>query len=123
MNVKKIGNEFEVKFANELRKKGYWCHIFEYNSNGQPCDIVAIKDDTSYLIDIKHCNEERFDFSKIQPNQFTCFEYARLCGVNNTGFAIWFECKKKWLWLPYTLVKEMKEMGEKSIRNEVLKCI
>ncbi len=112
---KKIGNQYESIFINVLRNKGFWCHLFSYNKNGQPCDIVAIKNDIPYLIDVKHCEEEVFNFSKIQPNQITCFEYASLCGVTKTGFAIWFTCRNKWLFLPYEEVKRLKENGEKSV--------
>ena len=117
---KVIGNQYESIFVNVLRNKGFWCHLFAYNKNGQPCDIVAIKNNTPYLIDVKHCEEEVFNFNKIQPNQYTCFEYASLCGATNTGFAIWFTCRNKWLWLPYSLVKQLKASGEKSVNNELL---
>ena len=117
---KKLGNQYENILLKELKKKGCWCHLFSYNKNGQPCDIVAIKYDTSFLIDVKHCDEIRFSFDKIQPNQITCFEYAKVCGCKNTGFAIWFSCKSKWYWLPYTMVVKFKDLGYKSVGYEAL---
>lgn len=117
---KKIGNEYEIKFAEVLQKKGFWCHIFEYNKNGQPCDIVAIKNNVGYLYDVKHCDKDRFSFDKIQPNQVTCFEYAKQCGNSNTGFAIWFEKQQQWHYLPYEKYKQLKAEGKKSVRYQDL---
>lgn len=112
---KKIGNEYEEKFTAFLQKNGYWCHIFAYNSNGQPCDIIAVRNNKAYFIDVKHCEENRFSFDKIQPNQITCFEYNLQCGNGNTGFAIWFERQRKWYLLPYSQYKKCVKDGLKSV--------
>lgn len=102
---KKIGNKTEVKLCELLQQNGYWCHLLEYNKNGQPCDIVALRGNKSFLIDVKHCDTDRFSFNRIEPNQRTCFEYARKeCGVHSVGFAIYFENVNKFYWLPYSLV-------------------
>ena len=116
MSVNKtIGNEYEKKFTEYLQRNGYWCHIFSYNTNGQPCDVVAVRNNIAYLIDVKHCEENRFSFDKIQPNQITCFEYNLQCGNRNTGFAIWFEMQRKWYFLTYRVYKEYVSKGQKSI--------
>lgn len=44
-NNKKIGNKYELEFLKILKMNGYWCHLFAYNKNGQPCDIIGVKDD------------------------------------------------------------------------------
>lgn len=113
---KKIGNEYERKLLKKLQEKGYWCHLFATNTNGQPCDVIALKNDAGILIDVKHCSGDRFDFKNIQPNQFGCFEYAKSCGNHCCGFAIWFEEQQNWFWLPYRLVKELQKDNIKSIR-------
>lgn len=100
-NNKKLGNKYELEFLKILKMNGYWCHLFAYNKNGQPCDIIGVKDDLALLIDVKHCVDDRFDFSHIQPNQMSCFEYAEFCGNKNVGFAIYFEKQQGWYWLPY----------------------
>lgn len=113
-NNKKIGNNTESLVLNSLKQNGYWCHLFAYNVYGQPCDIIALKNDTSFLIDAKHCSTDRFNFGNIEPNQLTCFAYARQCGVKNLGFAVFFEKRKELKWLPYDLVvkdKEQKSVG------------
>lgn len=106
---KKIGNDYENMFLKKLQSNGWWCHLFAYNKNGQPCDVIAVKDNIAWFIDVKHCEEKRFNFSNIQPNQLTCFEYANKCGNEHTGFAIYSTIYDKWLWLPYWLVKGTKE--------------
>ena len=112
---KSIGNKCEQALGKLLQSKGYWCHILEYNKNGQPCDIVAIKGDVSMLIDVKHCDKDRFNFSRIEANQKACFEYASsVCGVKNVGFAVYFESDGKFYWLPF-------ERTKNAVRNCALK--
>lgn len=101
---KKIGNDCEKKLALLLKQKGYWCHVFEYNKNGQPCDIVAFNGNKSFLIDVKHCCSTRFPLSRIEANQRTSFEYALRCGIRNVGFAVWFDVCESFKWLPYEKV-------------------
>lgn len=123
MKQKKIGNDTESKCLQMLQDNGYWCHLFAYNKNGQPCDIVAIKNNTALLIDVKHCSEERFEFKNIQPNQLSCFEYAQSCGNNYVGFMIYFEKEKTWKWLPYSAVKAFLKNGIKSVKiYETIDC-
>ena len=112
---KKIGNKCEQELGRILQFKGYWCHILEYNKNGQPCDVVAINGDKAFLIDVKHCEKDYFVFSRIEANQKSCFEYAKsVCGVKNVGFAIYFESDNKFYWLPF-------EKTKNQVRNRVLK--
>lgn len=118
---KKLGNEFESKLLKILQDKGYWCHLFAYSKNGQPCDVVAIKDDIPILLDVKHCASDRFSFSHIQPNQITCFKYAKSCGITYTGFAIYFELQNSWRWLSYQLLEEMLLKGLKSVKYDELR--
>ena len=97
----KIGNYTEEKMINILSQKGYWCHRFAHNKNGQPCDIIALKNDTSVLIDVKHCDSQKFEFRNIRENQETCFELAKQMNNKNTGFAIYFEFKASFRRLSY----------------------
>ena len=99
---KTIGNAFEGKLLDFLRLKGYWCHLFSYNKNGQPCDVIAIRNDKSMLLDVKHCDGDLFYTSRIEPNQHTCFKYASSFGNKNLGFAIWFESDQRFRYLPYS---------------------
>ena len=114
---KKIGNDTESKCLQMLQDNGYWCHLFAYNKNGQPCDIIALKDNKPALIDVKHCSEERFEFKNIQPNQRSCFDYAMSCGNTKCGFLVFFEKYNVWRWLPYTIVKQYESRGIKSVKS------
>ena len=109
-----IGNDTEKLLLELLKSKGYWCHLFAYNKNGQPCDIVAIRDNVAILIDVKHCDSARFNFSRIEPNQRNCFKYADFCGNDNLGFAIYFQKTKHWKWLSNDKVRRLEQLGFKS---------
>ena len=117
MNVKNIGNDTEKMLLELLQDKGYWCHLFAYNKNGQPCDIIAIKDNEAWLIDAKHCEGKRFNFNRIEPNQRNCFKYAKSCGNNKTGFAIYFEETNKWRWLSYNDLEAYMRFNMKSVNE------
>lgn len=116
INKKKIGNDTEKKALELLSDLGYRCHLFSYNSNGQPCDVVAMKNDRAFLIDVKHCSENRFEFKNIQPNQRTCFEYAEQCGNTKCGFMIFFERYNVWRWLSYERLCKFDSYDFKSVR-------
>lgn len=120
-NQKKIGNNYEKKLCELLYTKGYWCHLFEYSKNGQPCDVIAIKGDVSMLIDVKHCCKDLFTFDRIEPNQRTCFNYAmNICKIKRLGFVIYFKSEEKFKWLNFKVLKTLEEKGKKSIRKEDL---
>lgn len=119
-NVKKLGNEYEQLFLKKLQSKGFWCHLFAYKPEGQPCDVVAIKNGVGCLFDVKHCNKDRFSFDDVRPNQETCFEYSTQCGNKILGFAIWFEKQQQWHYLPYEKYKQLKAEGKKSVRYQDL---
>ena len=102
MSNKKIGNEYETKFVEMMSGMGFWCHIFAYNTNGQPCDVIAVKDNKAFFFDVKHCDGDRFYTSRIEANQQSCFRYNKEIGNNtNCGFAIYFEKIGIWKYLPY----------------------
>lgn len=109
MNKKQIGNNFEKMALRILQEHGYWCHLFSYDANGQPCDIIAFDDADVFLIDVKHCKGDRFSTSRIEPNQYMCFKYANeLSKKAHVGFAIYFDKILKFKWLPWN-----KDVAEK----------
>lgn len=114
---KTIGDNYEKKFIEYISKKGYWCHLFAYKAEGQPCDVVALKNNIPYLIDVKHCDKDRFDFNHIQVNQKNCFKLAYMKGNENCGFAIYFEKQHMWKWLPYFVVELYEREGNHSISH------
>lgn len=114
-NNKIIGNKTEQMLLDRLSKNGAWCHLFSYNANGQPCDVVTFKDGDGWLIDVKHCAGDRFYFKDIQPNQLSCFNYFVSCGNENCGFAIYFEKTDEFRWVSYVDVRRMIDLGYKSV--------
>ena len=110
-NVKKIGNKCESLLLDILKKKNYWCHLFASKDSGQPCDVIALKGDKHYLIDVKHCDTNVFYFSRIESNQHNCFRYAIECDIyyKDLGFAIYCELTQKFYWLTYDLVLCLKD--------------
>ena len=113
---KSLGNEYESKLIDLLAKNGWWCHLFAYKPEGQPCDIIALKDNKYLLIDVKHCSANRFPFSDIQTNQKNCFKLATQKGNTNNGFAIYFEKVNEWRWLDYEDLVKMEKDGWKSVQ-------
>lgn len=78
----KKGSETERKVCELLAKKGYWAHRFQRSEGGQqPCDIVALKSNKSYLIDGKHCEKPYLATYRIEPNQRNCFQMASEKGI------------------------------------------
>lgn len=101
MNNKKIGNATEKKLCELLQQKGFWVHLMAYNSNGQPCDVIALKNNWPLLLDVKHCSGKRFEVKNIQPNQIEVFKYLKQSNNIGTtcGFAIYSEVHQDWFWL------------------------
>lgn len=113
-NIKKIGNEYEKKLLDFLKEKNYWVHLFSYNKDGQPCDVICIKNNIAFLIDVKHCENDVFYFSRVESNQYNCFLYASQCGndYDNLGFAIYCEKTQDFRWLSFKMLLCFKSVGK-----------
>ena len=112
---KNIGNLYEFKLMDLLAKNGWWCHLLAYRPEGQPCDVIALKNNKCLLVDVKHCAEKKFYFRNIQPNQRNCFKMAYDKGNTNCGFAIYFEKEQCWRWLEYKDVVNLESWGHKGV--------
>lgn len=115
---KKIGNNCEKELIYLLSNNGWWCHLFAYKAEGQPCDVIALKNNIPLLIDVKHCSKKRFEFSNIQVNQRNCFSLAYKKGNSKCGFAIFFELENKWKWLSFFRVLEFERKNIKGVCSE-----
>ena len=91
MSNKKVGNKLEVKVANILKQKGYWVHNFNSGITGQPVDLIAVRNDTAVLIEVKSNKSKRFRLSRIEDNQQTVIEYYTYLGNHHIYFAIEIE--------------------------------
>lgn len=114
-NNKKIGNTKEKIVANELSRLGYWVHIFAQNKQGQPFDIIAMKNNQVLMGDVKSCLKGRFDFSRIEPNQFTSMELALQKGNTNIYFFLVDENNN----IKVIKYKTIKEFSARSITHSV----
>lgn len=66
-----VGMAFEEELAKILSEHGYWVHRFAHNKNGQPADLIAANKYETLLIDCKHCENNKFPLSHVEPNQKT----------------------------------------------------
>lgn len=87
MSNKKTGNGFEQELCKILSNCGYWAHNFANRSNGQPMDIIAIKNDAPIIIDCKVCDKGFFETSRIEENQELAIRKWFQCGNTCAMFA------------------------------------
>jgi Holliday junction resolvase len=90
MSNKKLGNHFESELCEILSYHGFWVHNLAQNSAEQPADVIAVKNDKSYLIDCKVCSNGKFAFSRIEDNQELAMELWKDCGNGLGWFALKF---------------------------------
>lgn len=112
-NNNKLGRNIEKQGIKYLTSLKFWVHYITPSINGQPCDLIAYKDNTMYLIDIKDSESDYFIASRIEPNQEMSFEFASLFGINKTLFLIYFKKIEKWYVLTYQSHKEKKKKSYK----------
>lgn len=127
----KYGKATEKFVCKTLRKFGYWVYNIPKKTSGQPCDIVAIKKNITYLvwlIDAKHIRNEEvsFTFNRIEPNQIAAMRYARdfsnidACSL---GFAIFFDRDKQLRWLPFEIYEKLVKDEVKSVNMNDLRLL
>ena len=116
MNNKQAGNEFEREFCEMLSKDGFWAHFMGGSKNGQPADIIAVRNERSYLIDAKDCKNDRFVLSRIEANQDTAMRYWELCGNNQGLFAL--KTSKGVYMLNYGIVQVLEMADTKSLNMQ-----
>ena len=120
MNNKQAGNEFEREFCEILAIDGFWSHFMGGNRNGQPADIIAVRNKKAYLIDAKDCKNDRFVLSRIEDNQHMAMRKWELCGNNQGLFAL--NTSKGVYMLTYGIVQvlemaDIKSLNMKSIEQ------
>jgi Holliday junction resolvase len=81
---KKLGNDFEAEFCEILFENGFWAHNMAQNAAGQPADVIAVRNEKSYIIDCKVCSNGRFPLSRIEDNQHLSMKLWEESG-NHTG--------------------------------------
>ena len=113
---KKIGNDFEQELCEILADAGYWVHNFANRKNGQPADIIAVKDGDAYLIDAKVCSYEIFPFKRIEDNQHLAMDMWIECNNIEPYFSL--KCRNEIYMVGYRTIKDLMKKGKKQLNLE-----
>lgn len=115
---KKLGNDFEQELCEILADAGYWVHNFANRKNGQPADIIAVKDGGAYLIDAKVCSYEVFPFRRIEDNQHLAMDMWIECNNIEPYFAL--KCRNEIYMVGYRTIKDLQKKGKKQLNLEYM---
>ena len=118
MNNKQAGNNFEREFCEQLARDKFWAHFIGGSKNGQPADIIAVRNEHAYLIDAKDCQNDRFVLSRIENNQDMAMRYWEMCGNNQGIFAL--NTSKGVYMLRYGVVQVLEIAGIKSLNMQAI---
>ena len=113
---KKLGNDFEKDLSEILYDAGYWVHLLNQNKNGQPADIIAVKDGDAYLIDAKVCSYDVFPFRRIEENQHLAMDMWVECNNIEPYFAL--KCRNEIYMVGYRTIKDLQKKGKKQLNLE-----
>lgn len=110
---KKLGNKFEKELSEILYNSGYWVHLLNQNKNGQPADIIAVKNKKAYLIDAKVCSLEKFAFKRVEENQHLSMQMFIDCGNTTPYFAL--KARNEIYMLSYKTIRDLIKQGKKQL--------
>lgn len=113
---KKIGNDFERELCQILYDAGYWVHNFANRKNGQPADIIAVKNNSAFLIDAKECTWEIFPLRRMEYNQKLSMGLWIECGNFTPYFAL--KARNEIYMVAYTTVLDLIAKGKKQLNFE-----
>ena len=113
---KKLGNKFEKEVSEILYNAGYWVHLLNQNKNGQPADIIAVKNKKAYLIDAKVCSLEKFAFKRVEENQHLSMQMFIECGNTTPYFAL--KARNEIYMLSYKTIRDLIKQGKKQLNFE-----
>ena len=119
MNNKRAGNKFEREFCENLASDGFWAHFMGGSKNGQPADIIAVKNEIAYLIDAKDCKNDVFEFRRIEENQDMAMIKWEMCGNNQGLFAL--NTSEGVYMLKYGMVQALECMRFKQLNIEQIR--
>ena len=113
---KKLGNDFEQELCEILADAGYWVHNFASRKNGQPADIIAVKNGKAYLIDAKECTREIFPLKRMEYNQELSMGLWIECGNIEPYFAL--KARNEIYMVSYVTIKNLIRKGKKQLNLE-----
>lgn len=119
MNNKQAGNKFEREFCEQLASDGFWAHFMGGSKNGQPADIIAVRNEVAYLIDAKDCKNDVFLFRRIEDNQHMAMIKWEMCGNNQGLFAL--STSEGVYMLKYGMVQALECMRFKQLNIEQIR--
>ena len=121
MTNKKLGTSFESELCDLLSEQGFWAHNFAQNKDGQPADVIAVKNKKAYLIDCKVCSTRKgFDLSRMEDNQDLSMELWRDCGNGEGWFAVKLESQI--YMIPHFTVKALRNAQSAMSPKDVFDC-
>ena len=113
---KKLGNDFEQELCEIFADAGYWVHNFANRKNGQPADVIAVRDNNAYLIDAKECTRNIFPFRRIEENQHLAMNMWIKCGNHIPYFAL--KADNEIYMVSYNTIKDLMRKGKKQLKLE-----
>ena len=113
---KKLGNDFEQELCEILADAGYWTHNFANRKNGQPADIIAVKNGKAYLIDATECTREIFSLKRMEYNQELSMGLWIECGNIEPYFAL--KCRNEIYMVSYVTINTLMQKGKKQLNIE-----
>lgn len=115
MSNKSTGTAFEREFAQIFADRGFWVHCLRDNANGQPFDLVAVRNNIAYAFDCKECRGNVFRLSRLEENQDNAMALWAETGNQFSFFAIRFG-EKTYL-VPHRMLVILKEHRTKQLKE------
>ena len=121
MNNKKTGNDFEANLCDYISLCGFWCYNLAVKSEGQPADVIAVRNEKAYLIDCKVCDTAKgFALSRIEENQHLAMSLWNECGNGEGWFAV--RVANTVCMISYTTLKSYAEKQAYLTPKDILDC-
>lgn len=120
MSNKSDGNTFEKRFCQTLAAYGFWVHNLAQNTQGQPFDVIAVRNGKSHIIDCKVCANNIFKLERVEDNQYNSMELWANKGNEVGWFAIKLNTEEVFMISFEDIKTQMsfcKVMSEKNIRG------
>lgn len=117
---KALGNALEDEVCDRLYRMGFWVKKLVQTEQGQPADIIAVRNRIAYLFDCKNCVNGRFELSRIEPNQITAMQFWENKDNGEGLFAIRFGNDSEIYIIPLSYLLAIKQSGKQSITNKDL---
>ena len=122
MTNDQLGRMWEKQLSEMLYRDGFWVHIFKGNQNGQPSDIIAVKDGHAYLIDAKVCSVKGFALSRIESNQRTAMNLWRQRGNHEPMFGLLIPGGHAYM-VPLATLEDYEERGHSFMNVQTIQYL